>query len=109
MVSELWIIWRLGEDLWIRIGRGIWSRQRSGISSRICTRGCLILCRIVVCILHVVFVLREDSDQELSFFVGLKGGWYNQIVTGWQLEATAHLHKKEIQINKHILLNNNHK
>jgi hypothetical protein len=42
-------------------------------------------------LLHVVLVFREDSQNELSLFIGLECGGNNAVHTRRQLKATVHL------------------
>lgn len=89
-MSKLGVVWWLAEGLLTRIGCWIGRRVRAGCRG-VSTRCCLIRCRIIVCILHVIFVLREDSDQELGLFIRFKSGRDDQVVARRQLEAAAHL------------------
>jgi len=41
--------------------------------------------------LELCLFFREDAHAEVSIFVGLKGGWYNEILAGGQTETRAHL------------------
>lgn len=44
-----------------------------------------------VILFHVVGVFREDTNQEFPFFVWLKCGWNNKVMSGVQFETTADL------------------
>lgn len=40
--------------------------------------------------LHVVSRFREHSNQEFAILIRIERRWNDEIVTGWQLEATTH-------------------
>lgn len=49
----------------------------------------------VICVLHAICLLGEDTDQELALLVRLECGRHDEIMAGRQLEAAAHLHNEE--------------
>lgn len=47
------------------------------------------MCVIVTNVLHVVRVLREDSQEEFRLFVGLEGRRDDAVGAGWEFEPAA--------------------